>query len=246
MWRADRERLGRVRTAVPGCHRWSRRPRRHVAASVAIVAIALGVTVVSCDDDGGDDPATPAPTPTATPDLSNALPADEAIDALAAVDPRLGSLFSSATTGDMRAFTELFNWQERPCGDPAAGEALCLAETPLGTPVESIEYGPVSGAAERELIDNYLRALAGDGLEPRLVLQSDTDPDIYFMFFTSDDTVVGEPPFGAMPTFGGVDVTVDLKQLAPVIRMEFLQEDWQPSHVADASGDGETILLYEP
>ena len=126
------------------------------------------------------------------------------------------------------------------------GDAICLAETPLGTPVESIEYGPVSGAAERELIDNYLRALAGDGLEPRLVLQSDTDPDIYFMFFTSDDTVVGEPPFGAMPTFGGVDVTVDLKQLAPVIRMEFLQEDWQPSHVADASGDGETILLYEP
>ena len=103
----------------------------------------------------------------------------------------------------------------------------------------------MSGAAERELIDNYLRRLAGDGLEPRLVLQSDSDPSIYFMFFTSDETVPGEPSFGGMPTFGGVELAVDLDQLAPVVRMEFLQDDWRPEHqlVPPLS---ETILLYEP
>ena len=96
---------------------------RRASALFLQLALTIAAFAASCGGDGGDEPG--AATPTPTPDLSNALPADEAIDALAAVDPRLGSLFSSATTGDMRAFTELFNWQERPCGDPALGEAIC-------------------------------------------------------------------------------------------------------------------------
>ena len=42
-----------------------------------------------------------------------------------------------------------------------------------------------------------------------------------------------------------VELAVDLDQLAPVVRMEFLQDDWRPEHqlVPPLS---ETILLYEP
>ena len=214
----------------------------------SLAALILGGTLAAaCNGGGGgDDTATSGPSPTPTPDLSSALPADEAIDALAAIDPRFGSLFASATTGDTDALMELFDWQERPCGDPALDQSICLPETPPGTLVDSIAYGPVQGAAERELIDVYLRRLADNGLEPRLVLQSDTSEEVYFVYFTSDETVAGEPPFGGMPAFGGVELAVDLRVLEPVVRIDLLLDDWRPEYVVHPPSEEETILLYEP
>jgi len=206
------------------------------AATLALIVWALAA---ACNgDDGGG---------TRTPDLSQALPVDEAIDALAAVDPRLGSLFSSATTGDIRALTELFNWQERTCGDPAAGGTLCLPETAAGAPVETVAYGPFEQPAERELIEGYLRRMGRDGFEPRLVLRSEHDRDIYWIYVTSDAEVAPEPPFSASDQqFAGMELTVDLASLAPVIRIEFLPDDFRPAFHVHPPSPGETILLYEP
>jgi hypothetical protein len=236
-------------------------------AALIVVAMTCSSLFAACEDGDGTPDATPGPTElratieaaatagllpegvvisTATPDLDDALPAQDAIDAMSVADPRLGGVLASMQSGFESGIVDLFDWEEGPCDQSRAGP-VCVEGTPPGEDVKYIQAGPVTFFVQDEIILEYLRRLGeAGGLEPRLVMRDNADPTNYRMWFTGGTPFTGYPPLASDDSqIAGVMLAVDLDRAAPIVAFDLLTDLFDPAQVASGASDY-TILLYEP
>jgi hypothetical protein len=233
-------------------------------AAIAIALLAAGVGVWQLAAQGGDDGyGIPAPTgtveyipgatpissgrqppptaePTATLDLSAAMPAAEARAALAE-DPELAAILQAFEDRDVQAILSLITWQNQPCGSPRGSTDYCPPGVESLTEMEMIDVGGTVSfwVTETTLRGHLAEVLAGDDLALSFASHR-TDSDtasVYFLGLEGPSRpVTPAPAWGSSDGVTGVFLTVDADLERPVLKVDFLTSGWTAAEQASNQG----------
>ncbi len=203
-----------------------------------------------------DDAVTVTPRPderTPTPDLSNALPSEEALEALMEVR-NVGDVLRAMVDRDVEAVLQLIDWQPQKCGLPHGHTDQCppgvedYAELPMFNVGEAVSFW-----AREETLRPALAALLAEPVEltfasrftePGRPYRGELARDIYFIGVEGAPRAVGPSVlWDESMSQTGIFLAVDFAAEHPIIGLANLSESWSAPEQAAAWGlDGHEII----
>ena len=202
------------------------------------------------------DAITVTPRPeerTPTPDLSSALPSEEALEALMEV-PGVSDVLRAVASGDVDALLGLISWQPQPCGSPHGGTNLCPDGTITGTELPMVNVGwPDRFWVTADTLRPTLSQLL-TGEPPALRFASRTSQaddglgDTYYVGLQGDPKGRGISPIGSADNVRtGIFFTIRTGAEGSIAELAMISETWSAVDHANATGlTRHEVLTFSP
>lgn len=199
-----------------------------------LVAAASALFLRATSTPGQSIPDGLALVPTATPDLSRAIPIDEALNQLR-TDPRVSPVVAAIEAGDVDGLLALIDWQPKLCTEAGArGDSeQCGAEQDASAPVPMTDVGDFyTQWVTEQTLRPYLEVILHPkgSLSLTYVARSDADEARLYVAFEGLPKGKNFPPIGSGDSqLAGLFLTLDAKSPRPIAKLLTVLDSYDSS-----------------